>query len=168
MTSTFCNTHPPQKCHVNVKRVQSCNISAIEYDAESTPKIEFSLCRITFRGNVSCKKSGFSYGKLNVVFTIQFSCRRIKLRWMDLKFLLLNQISYTLPFVLTNRVSFGEFVFVFISVLKFLLWIRQRLFQQLETFLSSCLSGLLFSNCCIFRQDSMLAKELSFNELLVF
>ena len=80
----------------------------------------------------------------------------------------LKQISYTLPFVLTIQVSFGGFVFVFISVLKFLLEMRQLLFQQLETFLCSCLSGLLFSNCCIFRQDSMLAKELSFNELLVF
>ena len=58
--------------------IQSCNISAIGYEAESMPKIEFSSCRITFRGNVSCKKSSFSYGELNVVLAIQFSCRHIK------------------------------------------------------------------------------------------
>ena len=126
--------------------MQSCNIKAIGYEAKSTPKIEFSSCRITFRVNVSCKKSIFSYGELNVVLTIQFSCRRIKLRLMDSKLLPLNQILYTLPFALLNRVSFSGFVFVFASVVKFLLWVRQLLFHQLETFLSSCLSGLLFPN----------------------
>ena len=57
---------------------------------------------------------------------------------------------------------------VFASVLNSLLSNRQLLFQQLETFLSSCLSVLLFSIFCIVRQNSMLAKELNFNELLVF
>ena len=87
---------------------------------------------------------------------------------MNSKLLPPNQISFTLPFVLSNRVLLGEFVFVFASVLKFLLWIRQILFQQLENFLFSYLSGLLFSDFCIFRQISILAKELTFNELLVF
>ena len=59
---------------------QSCSIKAIGYEAKLTPKIEFWSCRITFRGNVSCKKFSFSYAKLNVVLEIQFSCRRIKLR----------------------------------------------------------------------------------------
>ena len=57
---------------------------------------------------------------------------------------------------------------VFASVLNSLLSNRQLLFQQLETFLSSCLSVLLFSIFCIVRQNSMLVKELNFNELLVF
>ena len=39
----------------------------------------------------------------------------------------LNQILYTLPFVLLNRVSFSGFVFVFASVSKFLLWISSNL-----------------------------------------
>ena len=60
--------------------IQSCNIKAVGYEAKSTPKIEFSLCHIPFRGNVSCKKLSFSYGELNVVLAIQFSYRRIKLR----------------------------------------------------------------------------------------
>ena len=73
-----------------------------------------------------------------------------------IKCMSLNQISYTLPFVLLNRVSFSGFVFVIASASKFLLWIKQLLFQQLETSLSSCLCGLLFFNFCIFRQNSML------------
>ena len=38
---------------------------------------------ITFHGNVSWKKLSFSYGKLNAVLAIQFSCRRIKLRFVQ-------------------------------------------------------------------------------------
>ena len=78
---------------------------------------------------------------------------------MDSKPLSLNQILYTFPFVLLNRVSFSGVVFVLASLLKFLLWIRQLSFQQFETFLCSCLTRLLFCNFCIFRQNSMLAKE---------
>ena len=129
--------------------IQSCGIKTIGYEAKSTPKLKFSSCRITFHDNVSCKKS-------NLVTACWVKCMS------------LNQILYTLPFVLLNRVSFSGFVFVFASVSKFLLWIGKLLFQQLETFLSSCLCGLLFSNFFIFRQNSMLAKELTLNELLVF
>ena len=55
-------------------------LRAISYKAESTPKIEFSSCRITFLGNVLAKKLSFIYDELNVVLAIQFSCRSIKLR----------------------------------------------------------------------------------------
>ena len=84
--------------------IQSCNIRAIGYEAESMSKIEFWSCRITFCGNVSCKKSSFSYGELNVVLAIQSSCGRIKLRQMASKLLPLNQISYTL--LLFCRIGF--------------------------------------------------------------
>ena len=51
--------------------IQSCNIKAIGYEVKSTPKIEFSLCRDIFRGNVSCKKSSFSYGELNQMYVTE-------------------------------------------------------------------------------------------------
>ena len=51
--------------------IQSCNIKAIGYEAKSMPKIEFSSCRVTFRGNVSCKKSSFSYGELNQMYVTE-------------------------------------------------------------------------------------------------
>ena len=38
---------------------------------------------ITFHGNVSWKKSSFGCAKLDVVLAIQFSCRRIKLRFVE-------------------------------------------------------------------------------------
>ena len=55
MISTFYNTHPPQKCHLISYVIQSYNIGAIRYEAESMPKIEFSSCCITFCGNISSK-----------------------------------------------------------------------------------------------------------------
>ena len=51
--------------------IQSCNIKTIGYEAKSTPKIEFSSYRVTFRGNVSCKKSSFSYGELNQIYVTE-------------------------------------------------------------------------------------------------
>ena len=54
--------------------IQSCNIKAIGYKAKSMPKIEFLLCRVTFHGNISwksCKKSSFSYGKLNQMYVTE-------------------------------------------------------------------------------------------------
>ena len=65
--------------------IQTFNIKAIGNNAKSTPKMEFSSCRITLRGNISCKKSSFSYSELNVELAIQFSYHRIKLRWITLK-----------------------------------------------------------------------------------
>ena len=60
--------------------IQSCNIRAIGYDAESMLQLEFSLCCITFHGDVSSKKSSFSCGELNVVLSTQISSHHIKLR----------------------------------------------------------------------------------------
>ena len=72
----------------------------------------------------------FLFVASNFVKWIQNSCHWIKFD--------------TLPFVLSNRLRSVDMFGVF--VLSFLLWIRQLSFQHLETFLSSCLSGLLFSN----------------------
>ena len=101
---------------------------------------------ITFRGNVSWKKSSFSYRELNVALLIQFSCRCIKLFLNEInEFLPLNQISYSsFRFLESGFFLSGDMFGVFI--LKFLLRIRQLLFQHLEILLSSCLSGLLFSD----------------------
>ena len=44
------------------------------------------------------------------------------------------------------RIGFRSVDMLGVFVLRFLRWIRQLLFQHLETLLSSCLSGLLFSN----------------------
>ena len=63
------------------------------------------------------------------------------------------------------RIGFRSVDMFGVFVLKFLLWIRQLLFQHLETFPSSSLSGLLFSN--VYVLDKILAKKLPFNELLV-
>ena len=52
--------------------MQSCKIKATGCEAESTPKIEFSSCRITFPWQRINKESSFSYGKLNVILAIQF------------------------------------------------------------------------------------------------
>ena len=84
----------------------------------------------------------------NIVKWIQNTCHLIKFHTLFLSFC---------------RIGFRwvDLFGVFASALKFLLWIRQLLFQQLETFLFYCLSGLLFSNFCIFRQNSMLAKALT-------
>ena len=61
------------------------------------------------------------------VLVIHFSRHRINLQLTDSKPLSLNQILYTPPFVL-----FSEFVFVFASVLKFLLCVRQICFSNLK------------------------------------
>ena len=63
--------------------IQSCDIKGMGYEGTLTPKIEFSLCCIIFRGNVSCKKSSFSYGELNQMYGTELnfvhsSCRFVK------------------------------------------------------------------------------------------
>ena len=71
--------------------IQSCNIRAIGYDAESMLQLEFSLCCITFHGDVSSKNrvlvavSWMSYCRLrflvitsNFVKWIQNSCHWTK------------------------------------------------------------------------------------------
>ena len=67
--------------------IQSCNIKAIGYEVKSMPKIEFSSCRITFRGNVSCKKSSFSYGKLNQMYVTESNFIHSFLRFVKSGFL---------------------------------------------------------------------------------
>ena len=94
--------------------------------------------RITFRGNFSWKKSSFSYSELNAILAIQFSSiNEFKTPATESNFIL---------FLSFCRIGFRSVDMFGVLVLKFLLWIRQLLFQHLETLLSSCLSGLLFSN----------------------
>ena len=87
---------------------------------------------------------------------------------MDSKFLPLNQISYTLPFLLPNQGSFGGFVFVFAFVLKVLLWVRQFLFQQIGTFPFFLSFWSSFFKFLYFFEAKVCIQELTFNELLVF
>ena len=72
--------------------IQSCSIREIGYETDAKNRV--SVVRFTFHGNMSWKKSSFSYGELNVVLAIQLSCRRIKLRQMNSKLLPPNQVSY--------------------------------------------------------------------------
>ena len=87
----------------------------------------------------------------NFVKWIQNSCHQIKF--------------HTLPFVLLNRVSSGAYVWcICIQVFA----INQTTFvSALETLLCTCLSFFSFF-CLPFRQNSMLAKKLALNELLVY
>ena len=137
MISTFCNTHPLQKCHVNVIRDTVMEHKRNRLRSGIDVRNRVSVVRITFHGNI-WEKSSFSYGVLNVVLRFSFlvvSSNFVK--WIQ------NSCHWirfhTLLFVISNRVSFGVFV------LRILLWIRKLLFQHLEILLSSCLSGLLFS-----------------------
>ena len=75
--------------------IQSCDIKAIGYEAKSTP--EFSSCRITFRGNVSCKKLSFSYGEFSQMYVTEPDFVHSFFRFV-------------------KSVSFSGFVFVFASV----------------------------------------------------
>ena len=108
---------------------------------------------------------------------IEFMLRRVECRTGDSAFLLSHQTSlneFKTPITESSFILFLSFcqigfhsVDMFgVFVLKFLLWIRQLLFQHLETLLSSCLSGLLSSNI-FFLDKILLAKKLAFNELLV-
>ena len=136
---------------------QSCNIRAIGSDkAVATPKIEFSSCSVTFWGNVF----SFRYDELDVVWRFSFLVVALNfVKWIQNY---CHQIKFHTVFLSPYRIgchSVGLYLFVFDSALKFLLWIRQLLFQQLENFLFSSISHLLSFNFCIARQNSTLAKE---------
>ena len=67
--------------------IQSCNIKAIGYETKSTPKIEFSSWRVTFCGNVSYKKSSFSYGELNQMYVTESNFIHSSFRFVKSGFL---------------------------------------------------------------------------------
>ena len=86
--------------------IQTCSIREIGYEVELTPKIEFPSCvshfMATYHG-ILVTASWMSYWRFsflvvasNFVKWIQNSCHWIKF--------------HTLPFVLSNRVSFGGYV----------------------------------------------------------
>ena len=58
------------------KMIQSCNIRAIGYETESTPKIGFLSCLITFQG----KKIEFYLRRVECRIRDSVSSRRIKVR----------------------------------------------------------------------------------------
>ena len=163
MISTFCNTHPPQKCHVNVIRDTVMQHKRNRLRRGIDVRNRVSVVRITFHGNI-WEKSSFSYGLLNVVLRFSFlvvSSNFVK--WIQ------NSCHWirfhTLPFVISNRVSFGGYVRC-ICIEDFAM--DQTAFVSAPWnspfFLSFWSSFLL---CLLFRQNSVLAKKLAFNELLV-
>ena len=164
MISTFWNIHQPQECHFNVIRDTGMQHKRNWVRSGIDAKNRVFVVRITFRGNVSlknrvlvtaswmlCWRFSFLVVASNFVKWIQSSCHWIKF--------------HTLPFVLSSRVSFGGYV----------QWICMEAFTMDQAFVSApwnfpfCLSlWSSFFQCLLFRQNSWLAKKLSFKELSVY
>ena len=120
--------------------IQTCSIREIGYEVELTPKIEFPSCvshfMATYHG-ILVTASWMSYWRFSFLVVASNFIKWIQNSCTESNFILFR--SFCL-------IGFRSVDMFDVFVLKFLLWIRQLLFQHLETFLSSCLSGLLFSN----------------------
>ena len=127
--------------------IQSCSIREIGYEVESTPN----------RRQKSRFRLPYHISWQHIMEKIEFYLWRVECRTVHSAFLLSHQTllnefktpateSNFILFLSFYRIGFRSVGMFGVFVLRFLLWIRQLLFQHLETLLSSCLSGLLFSN----------------------